>query len=249
MLNDNSNLVETNGEWMSTAPLDFDSVASAYDVWFEDEGRLIFETEIKAFRRILVQLPTPWLEVGVGSGRFAKALGIETGLDPSIKLLRMARRRGICGFLGEGERMTFARDSFGTVFLIVTLCFVRSPLAVLHETYRILRPGGAIVLGLVLRSSPWGRFYSRKKREGHRFYAHATFYDYDEVLRLLQLASFRVERVVSTLFQKPGEVDHVEDPREGFLGDAGFTIVVGRRLEPVHGTSTYLEHQVGEPRL
>ena len=206
--------------------LPFDNLALDYDAWFEREGKIIFAVEVRAFQEALPSLPKPWLEVGVGSGRFAQALGIETGVDPSIKLLEMARRRGITVFRGRGEQELFDEESFGTVFLIVTLCFVGSPLAVLKEAYRILVPAGKIVLGLVLKESPWGKFYEQKKKQGHRFYRYATFYKCDEVIRLLVQAGFSTEEVISTLFQEPGKVDHMETPREGYSPRAGFTVVV-----------------------
>lgn len=208
----------------------FDSLASAYDAWFEDEGKLVFAIESEALRWALPVLPKPWLEVGVGSGRFAQALGIETGIDPSSQLLKMASNRGINVFLARGEERFFDEESFGTVFLIVTLCFVDSPTRVLREAYRILSTGGKVVLGLVLRDSPWGQFYLAKKREGHRFYRYATFYSYDEVRALLGQAGFAVEKIISTLFQKPNEVEVMEPPLEGFFSDAGFTIVVARKV-------------------
>jgi SAM-dependent methyltransferase len=208
----------------------FDDLAVEYDAWFDGEGTLIFFIEVQAFKELLLSLPKPWLEIGVGSGRFAQALGIEAGIDPSIKLIEMARRRRINAFLGRGEEELFDEESFGTVFLIVTLCFLDSPLEVLKEVNRILMPGGKIVLGLVLKESPWGQFYQRKKAEGHCFYKFATFYSFDEVVRLLMQAGFFIEKVVSTLFQKPGEVRRVEELKEGYSPDAGFTIIVaGKR--------------------
>ena len=66
----------------------FDSLASDYDAWFEEEGRLIFTSEVEALRQALPLLPKPWIEVGAGSGRFAQALGIDIGLDPSSKLFQ-----------------------------------------------------------------------------------------------------------------------------------------------------------------
>jgi len=208
----------------------FDDLALEYDAWFDREGSLIFFIEVQAFKRLLRHLPKPWLEVGVGSGRFAQALGIETGVDPSIKLVEMAIGRGINAFLGRGEQELFDEESFGTVFLIVTLCFLDSPLEVLKEANRILMPGGKIVLGLVLEESPWGQFYERKKAEGHRFYKYATFYRRDEVIRLLTRTGFLTKKIISTLFQKPGEVHRVEAPREGYFPDAGFTIITaGKR--------------------
>ena len=176
-------------------------------------------------------LPEPRLEIGVGSGRFARALGIGTGVDPSARLLDIAGKRGIKTIQGRGEEELFPEASFGTVFLIVTLCFVASPRAVLREAHRILRPGGKVVLGLVLRESPWGEFYARKKEQGHRFYKHATFYTYEEITGLLEQAGFTAERTVSTLFQEPGRVHGAEEPRQGYSPDAGFTIIVGGKNE------------------
>ncbi len=204
----------------------FDDLASAYDAWFEGEGKLTFTIEVRAFQEVLSSLPKPWLEVGVGSGRFAQALGIEAGVDPSVKLLEMARRRGITVFLGRGEQELFDEKSFGTVFLIVTLCFVDSPPDVLKEAYRILVPGGKIVLGLVLRETPWGKLYEQKKKQGHRFYKYATFYRYDEVVKLLEQAGFLIEQVISTLFQKPGKVEGMELPQRGYSSSGGFTVIV-----------------------
>jgi len=210
------------------APL-FDSLALDYDNWFKREGMLIFAIETDAFREILPLLPKPWLEIGVGSGRFAQALGIEIGLDPSVKLLDIAKNRNLNVLLGRGENAPFAGGAFGTVFLIVTLCFVDSPLAVLVEASRLLKQGGKIVFGLVLRESPWGEFYQLKKEKGHRFYKHATFHSYAEVVELLEQAGFSIEKIISTLFQKPGEVEHMEFPQEGFSSDAGFTIFLTRK--------------------
>lgn len=216
---------------MEVKPVDkgvspFDNLAPAYDAWFEGEGKLAFAIEVRAFHEVLPSLPKPWLEIGVGSGRFAQALGIETGVDPSIKLVEMARKRGITALLGRGEQQVFDKESFGTVFLIVTLCFVDSPLDVLREAYRILVPGGKVVLGLVLSEGPWGKFYQQKKQQGHRFYKYANFYKYDEVVTLLEQAGFLIEEVVSTLFQKPGKVERMESPRSGFYASAGFTVIV-----------------------
>lgn len=213
----------------------FDDLALEYDAWFDGEGSLIFFNEVQAFRTLLPSLPKPWLEIGVGSGRFAQALGIETGIDPSIKLVEMTSRRGVNAFVGRGEQGLFDEESFGTVFLIVTLCFLDSPIKVLKEARRILMPGGRLVLGLVLRESPWGQFYQTKKAQGHRFYKFATFYTYDDALKLLEQAGLSIEKVVSTLFQKPGEVHHTEDPVEGYFPDAGFTIMAAGKRAAVEG--------------
>jgi SAM-dependent methyltransferase len=202
----------------------FDDLASEYDAWFDKDGSLVFFIEVQAFKTLLPSLPKPWLEIGVGSGRFAQALGIETGMDPSIELIQMARKRGIKAFHGRGEDELYDQGTMGAVFLIVTLCFLDSPLDVLKEANRILAPDGKVVLGLVLKESPWGRFYQQKKNKGHRFYKFANFYSREEVAKILAQSGFSIERIISTLFQKPGNVQNVEIPREGYSCDAGFTI-------------------------
>lgn len=220
---------KTRGNLTASSP--FDVMASEYDAWFDKDGSLIFFVEVQAFKAILSTLPRPWLEIGVGSGRFAQALGIETGVDPSINIVKLARQRGINAFQGRGEQEIFDKGTFGAVFLIVTMCFLDSPLDVLQEAARILAPGGKIVLGLVLKESPWGRFYQQKKDDGHRFYKHATFYSRDEVVELLTQAGFAAEKTVSTLFQKPGAVKNVEIPRDGYFPDAGFTIITAGKKD------------------
>jgi len=210
-------------------PNPFNELASEYDAWFDAEGKLIFDIEVQAFQEVLASLPEPWLEIGVGSGRFARALGINTGVEPSIKLVDLSRKRGITTYWGRGEQRLFEENSFGTVFLITTLCFLRSPLKVLKEAYRILQPGGKIVLGVVLKDSPWGKYYQQKKIEEHPFYKEANFYHCNEVTRLTIQARFNGERIISSLFQQPGEVTHMEYPKEGLYLDAGFVIIVAEK--------------------
>src|SRR4030043_298719 len=53
----------------------FDSHASEYDAWYDtDAGKAIFTMEADCLKPLLRSYPRPYLEIGVGSGRFAKAL-------------------------------------------------------------------------------------------------------------------------------------------------------------------------------
>ena len=207
----------------------FNNLASEYDRWFDKQGKIIFANEVRAFKNILPSLPEPWLEIGVGSGRFARALG--TGIEPSFKMAEIARDRGIDVFEAKGDSAPFKDGTFGAVFLIVTLCFLDSPLPVLKEANRILKRDGKLVLGLVLKESPWGEFYLQKKETGHRFYRFANFYSFDEVQKLLHRAGFILNETVSTLFQKPGHVRLAEESKEGYYPEAGFSILTAYKKE------------------
>ena len=208
----------------------FDDAAGDYDAWFEGEGSLVFEIELRALQEVLPSLPKPWLEVGVGSGRFAQQLGIETGIDPSIRLLEIATRRSVVILRGVGEQLPFAGRSVGTAFLIATLCFVDWPLSVLREVSRVLVPHGKMVLGVIPGEGPWGRRYEERKRQGHRLYQQASFRRYGEIVSLVERGGFVIEQIVSTLTQRPDEVKTIELPRSGFRPDAGFVVIVaGKR--------------------
>ena len=96
---------------------------------------------------------------------------------------------------------------------------------------------GKIVLGLVLKESPWGKFYQQKKKQGHRFYKYAIFYRYDEVAKLLEQAGFSIEQVISALFQRPGKVKHMELPERGYFPNAGFTIISASKSVAASGSA------------
>jgi SAM-dependent methyltransferase len=212
----------------------FDSLADAYDAWFDADGRVIFQVEAEAFKPLAPAFPRPWVEIGVGSGRFAQALGIDSGIDPSARLVELARKRGVKASVSCGEDHYFKESSTGSVFLIVTLCFLEHPAAVFCEINHILQPDGKVILGIVLRESPWGQMYLLKKSQGHRFYSHAIFYSYSDIEKLLDESGFRIERVASTLFQKPGEDIQVECPVEGYTPEAGFSVIVARKISNSH---------------
>ena len=205
----------------------FENLASRYDAWYEGNvGRVAFPEEVECLRPLLAGLPRPHLEVGVGSGRFAAALGVEVGLDPAYSMLHLARHRGVQVVQGAGERLPFPEETFGAVLLVVTLCFVDDPLLVLKESARVLQPGGATLLGLVLQESPWAEAYREKGRRGHPFYAVAHFYTLQEVEGMVERARLQMGRCRSALLGKPGQVTPPKPPMDRWLPEAGFTCLL-----------------------
>jgi SAM-dependent methyltransferase len=175
-------------------------------------------------------LPRPWLEIGVGTGRFADALGIDIGVDPASGVLQYAKRRGIRTLRAMGHALPFKDGKFGAVFVIVTLCFADDPDGLLREAARVTRPEGGIVVGIVPAESPWGRFHTSRGKRGHIFYSEAKFYTLEQLRDLARLAELRVDRVVSTLFRRPGQGPfEIERPREGEDRRAGFVAMLFRR--------------------
>lgn len=160
---------------------------------------------------------------GVGTGRFAAALGVEFGVDPALAPLRLAARRGCGVAAARGEALPFRDGAVGAVIFVVTLCFVADPLAALREARRVLRPGGAIVLGEVPADSPWGRQYRHLAASGHPYYAAARFRARDELDALYATAHLTRVRTRSALCLPPESETHGATAREGDDPAAGFT--------------------------
>jgi len=202
----------------------FEELAERYDAWYDGSvGRIAFPLEVAVLQPLLMGSPKPWIEIGVGSGRFAKELQVDIGVDPAMKPLLLARQRNIAVVQAVGENLPFRDASFGAVLIVVTLCFVSDPVCVLREARRVLRDDGSLVLGMIFADSPWGEFYKRKASEGHPFYSSAHFLSRTDLKQMLDFVGFRVVAARSTLRQPPSDFSlHPEPVLDGDLPDAGF---------------------------
>ena len=92
------------------------------------------------------------LDVGCGEGRFCrmlKSVGVKpTGIDPTRKLLELARERDPAGDyrLGRAERLAFADASFDLAVSYITLIDIPDFRAAIGEMTRVLRPGGSLLI-------------------------------------------------------------------------------------------------------
>jgi ubiquinone/menaquinone biosynthesis C-methylase UbiE len=209
----------------------FDQHAEDYDKWFDTpEGKVLFRMEVEAVRLLTRDIEKPSLEIGVGTGRFAKELGIDAGIDPSSKSLEIAKKRGIKVEKAKGEKLPFKDKSFGAVFILFTLCFVEDPEMVLFEAKRVLKIGGKLIVGIINRESPWGHLYLKKKAEGHPIYRYATFYNVYEIVKMIEEAGMAVEAYSSTLCQPPSEIPYEEPARNELIKNAGFVCILARKI-------------------
>jgi ubiquinone/menaquinone biosynthesis C-methylase UbiE len=146
----------------------FDTFAERYDRWYDNPfGKSAFNLEKACITSLCKNLRRPFLEIGVGTGRFAEELEVEYGIDVSVGEIRYAKNRGIAVIAGKGEKLPFISKFFSVVFIIVTLCFVDEPLKVLKESTRVLKDEGSIILGVILRESPWASFYKKRRGRQH----------------------------------------------------------------------------------
>lgn len=203
----------------------FEAHAVRYDVWFE-KHRAAYESELGAVR----SLKPPrgrWLEIGVGTGRFAARLGVSLGVEPSVTMGRIARERGVEVVRGVAEALPFADDRFDGVLFVTTICFVRDLAASLREAHRILRPAGVLVVGFVDKASPLGRAY-QERRGQNVFYRDATFYSTPELLGVMEHVGFRQFDFAQTIFHRLDEIRKPESSATGY-GRGSFVVVRGVR--------------------
>jgi len=211
---------------MATAGL-FDVHAGRYDMWYE-RNRLVAESEVLAAREALRGGGRPCVEVGVGSGFFARRLGCEYGVDPSLSMVSIARERGVGVVLGRGEFLPLADGSAGSVLVVVTICFADDPGALVREAARILRPHGILATCIVPRDTPWGRLYRSQARRGHPLYSAAKFYRLRDVVGMVESAGLRVEGIIATLSYPPWGRQRLEKPHP-YNGREGFACIRSRR--------------------
>ena len=168
----------------------FDNKVRDYDSWFETErGATIFSLELECLQSSVDFSKGEWLEVGVGTGRFAQALKVKTGIDPSDKMSAVARKRGIKVFEGCGEDIPFENGSFDGVLLLCTLSFLNDPHKFFSESRRVVKKDGLVVVGFIPADSLWGIYNTIRGRVGHRYYSSALFYTAMEVEKFAEKAA------------------------------------------------------------
>jgi SAM-dependent methyltransferase len=201
----------------------FEAHADEYDAWF-DRYPNVYESELLAVRAVLPPRSGRWVEIGVGSGRFASRLGIGLGIEPSQAMAHLARARGITVLSGRAEELPLGDASMGAAFLITTVCFLGDLRAPFAEIQRVLQPGGSVVVAFIPLGSPFGRLY-RADESRDPFFTQAQLRSPDEIKAALAEAGFHADRTMQTLTGDPAEADRqVEVPSVG--SDRGSFVVM-----------------------
>ncbi|MBN1388910.1 MAG: class I SAM-dependent methyltransferase, partial [Bacteroidales bacterium] len=175
----------------------FDKHLAEYEQWFED-NHYAFLSELEAIRELLPS-KSRGVEIGVGSGLFASALGIEEGCDPSETMRKEAISRGINAIDCIAEKLPYDDNSFDYAILVTTICFVDDPSMTLKEINRILKPRGKLIIGYVDSESIMGQQYLREKDKS-LFYGDASFFSTAEIYKLLQENHFIPGKTIQTVF-------------------------------------------------
>ncbi|MGQ9512012.1 class I SAM-dependent methyltransferase [Thermodesulfitimonas sp.] len=176
----------------------FDAYARSYDAWFTTpRGQLVWEIE----RRLLFSFLRPQpgeeiLDAGCGTGLLTKELAAcgasVTGIDISPAMLAVAREktrgfRNVVLAQADVTALPLPSNAFHGVVCFTVLEFVPRPEEALREMWRVLKPGGRMVLGVLNALSPWAW-----GRVGRGVFAYARFYSYREMRLLIKKTLGRI---------------------------------------------------------
>jgi hydroxymethylpyrimidine/phosphomethylpyrimidine kinase len=218
----------------------FKKAAEKFDAWF-DKNKNIFESEFVAEKKLLPR-PKNAVSIGVGSGLFASQLGIKYGVEPAEDMAKLARKRGIKVKIGTAEDVPYPNEKFDTVLLSTVLSYVHDPQKAVNEAYRILKPGGHVVISFLTREGSYAMLYELAYIRGNHdpeisppqpyplpFLGGAKWLSTDKITDLLCNAGFTDLRYVQTLRRHPKySNERVETPVEGYK-EGDYIVVQGKK--------------------
>lgn len=169
---------------------DFDLNADTYDDYYKDPlGELVDSIEKRVVKPLLDEISNKKaLEIGCGTGHWTKFFSDEgfeiTGIDLSGKMLRVAIKKNIenAKFLrGDAQSIDFPNESFPNVFVMTTLEFVNDTVKAIDEIYRVLKPGGYLLVAGLNETSKLG-----DDKDESTIYQNAEFFNKYSMMELLE---------------------------------------------------------------
>lgn len=172
----------------------FDLVAELYDSWFE----LPLGHTVDALEKDLLYglaglcRGERALDVGTGTGHFAIDLAthglIVIGVDLSLPMLSVARSKGpaVHLLLGDAAALPLATAAFDLVLSVTALEFIARREQAITEMWRMVRPGGRLVIAVLNALSPWAWARRRESKQQETPFSHAHFFYPWEFARLLR---------------------------------------------------------------
>ncbi len=179
------------------------------EYWFNPQIgylRYLEATLMNLFLAGQKELQRPFLDVGCGSGRFAKelSLNIDEGIDISKERVTIASRANIykkCWQCSIDDLPKYGKDKYGLVIANSVLEHLPKPRLAINAIRESLRNNGILLLTVPLKKSEeysqFGFILSQSDRKKlanslRFFYAHETMKDFRWWTSLLQKSGFSI---------------------------------------------------------
>ena len=130
--------------------------------WYRGRREIIMRLLGRIGFAVSACAPRMILSVGCGSGeeiRFLGRFGKVYGIDPGEDAIRFCRAAGIGEQVkrASAEQIPFPDKSFDAVFVLDVLEHVRDDERALAQIYRVLKPGGIVVVSVPAYAWLWSR--------------------------------------------------------------------------------------------
>jgi ubiquinone/menaquinone biosynthesis C-methylase UbiE len=142
------------------------------------------------------------LEVGCGRGDMLKLMQemgwhVE-GVDFDHKAVQNAQKKGLRVSCGALEAQAYPDNQFDAITMSHLIEHVHDPVQLLNECYRILRPGGRVVI-VTPNSDSWGHRKFASSWRGLEPPRHLHIFNHQSLTILSQNVGFRIERSFTTI--------------------------------------------------
>jgi SAM-dependent methyltransferase len=161
--------------------------------WNTSHDDILLATVTPALRRLTAGAPgrpLHLLDVGCGPGNTLRRLapwGTAFGVEYSETALGVARSRGVPRLVaGDGVALPFRDGGMDCVIASEVIEHIEDDVAALREIFRLLRPGGMLLLTVPAFMSLW--------RSHDRVYGHHRRYTRRRLLSAVGAAGFETER-------------------------------------------------------
>lgn len=203
--------------------LPFNEHVAEYEEWFR-KYPFVFQSEAEAIRELL---PTGnniyGIEVALGTGHFAKELGIKEGIEPSPNMRALALKKGIDVLSAEAEHLPYKDMRFDFVLMAFCISYFDDLPAAFKEARRVLKNGGALIAGFIDKDSIIGKFYEQRKPDSV-FYKQANFYSTKRIIAELKKPGFKKLQFSQTLFHALDDIKEFEPAKPGY-GEGSFVLI------------------------
>lgn len=167
----------------------FDEIADEYEAWYASPlGSFVVAEEQEALLETLAGASGSLLEVGAGTGWWSRILArrgfVVTALEPSSAMRRVGSAHDvgpIAWVAGTAGDLPAPDGAFDVVLLMTVLEFLPDPAGALREAWRVVRPGGSLVVGHLDVLSPWAALYRRLADRGVSPWTRARFVESDDL--------------------------------------------------------------------
>lgn len=191
----------------------FDTVAGIYDDWYDHpQGKQVFEAEKNAVDQMIPRTGLG-IEIGAGTGVFAESLtNIDRTilcLDPSVEMIKKARKRKMPSLLGVGVPLPIRRDLLDFGYMVTVLEFLNDPVALFKEVKKYSKQNAALSILFINSDSSWGDLYQNIGEKGDPVFKQATLFSLEQVSTLLNKSGYSIIDAKGTLNSDPSnqEVD------------------------------------------